>query len=64
MRDCKSWEPRESQDIGLGDDSECIEDDFDVWQEEFLQTLKSGKEGSRNKGNRMLEKQVEATPAQ
>ena len=26
-------------DIGLGDDGECIEDDFDKWQENFLKVL-------------------------
>jgi len=36
------------QDIGLGDDSECIEDDFDVWQEEFLKTIKGELEESEN----------------
>lgn len=26
-------------EMGLGDDGECIEDDFDVWLEQFMQTL-------------------------
>ena len=27
--------------LGLGDDGDCIEDDFDVWTESFLRTLKN-----------------------
>ena len=26
-------------DLGLGDDGECIEDDFDNWMEQFLQAV-------------------------
>ena len=34
-------------DMGLGDDGECIEDDFDVWLDQFLHTLSTQASESR-----------------
>ncbi len=45
------------QDIGLGDDSECIEDDFDVWQEEFLKIIKGKPEESEKETPVMVEEE-------
>ena len=46
--------------LGLGDDGDCIEDDFDVWTESILRTLKSNipsdnEVGSSNEETTLLE---------
>lgn len=35
-------------ELGLGDDGECIEDDFDVWLEQFLKTLSSSSRAAQS----------------
>jgi len=44
-------------DLGLGDDGECIEDDYDVWMEGLLQSVYYGKGG----GEEIKEENVSAT---